>query len=517
MANTAKGKLSLAGLSLMIFTTVYGFGNIPVAFYQMGYAAIPWYIIGALLFFLPFAFMATEMGSAFKNEKGGIYSWMEEAVNPTFAFIGTFMWYASYVIWMVSVANKILIPLVNLIFGSSKHMPSPLWISAAAIIWMALVTFMVSKGVDTIKKFTSVAGIAVLALNVILIFGGVLVFLLNGHPATPITLHAFVSSPAPASVFDGSAVSFIGFLVFAIFAYGGVESIAGLVDQTDKPEKNFPRGILMSAIIIAIGYSVAILSVGFFTNYAKDWLPGINAQTLNLGTVPYVLMQGLGEAIGHAFGLSASTSTVIGGIFARYIGLSMLLAYMGAFFTLTYSPIKQIITGTPEKLWPGKVGKLDEAGLPKFAMWIQFAIVTVIIVLNFLTSQGGASKFFEILTYMANVSMTLPYILIVIAYWFFKKNKAIAKPIEFFKSHIVATFLTILVLIVVIGANFFTIIQPIVAYASAPAAAHTSAAFSSMLTSVISMVAGPVIFGLVGYFMMHNYTKKHANEGFEHK
>ena len=49
---------------------------------------------------------------------------MSEAVNPTFAFIGTFMWYASYVIWMVSVANKILIPMVNLIFGNSTHTPS---------------------------------------------------------------------------------------------------------------------------------------------------------------------------------------------------------------------------------------------------------------------------------------------------------------------------------------------------------------------------------------------------------
>lgn len=31
MSKGTKGKLSLAGLSLMIFTTVYGFGNIPVA------------------------------------------------------------------------------------------------------------------------------------------------------------------------------------------------------------------------------------------------------------------------------------------------------------------------------------------------------------------------------------------------------------------------------------------------------------------------------------------------------
>lgn len=504
MSQNIKGKLSLVGLSLMIFTTVFGFGNIPVAFYQMGYGAIPWYIIGALLFFLPFAFMVTEMGSAFKDEKGGIYSWMSEAVNPTFAFIGTFMWYASYVIWMVSVANKILIPIVNLIFGNSANTPSPFWISLAAIAWMGLITFMVSKGVDTIKKFTSVAGVAVLSLNIILILGAIIVLIANGHPATPITLSAFASSPNPT--FNGSAVAFIAFLVFAIFAYGGVESIAGLVDQTHKPEKNFPRGIITSAIVIAVGYSVAILSVGFFVDYSQ-WLPAIKAGTMNLGTVPYMLLQSLGESVGHALGLSNAGADLLGAIFARYIGLSMLLAYMGAFFTLTYSPIKQLITGTPQKLWPGKLGKLDENGLPKFAMWIQCAIVVLIIVLNFLTSQGGASEFFLILTYMANVSMTLPYIFIVIAYWFFKKNTTINKPIEFFKSHAVATFLTLLVLIVVIGANFFTIIQPIVDYVGLPAAAQTSAALSQTITSVTSMVGGPIIFSIIAYLMMLRYKK----------
>lgn len=157
MSQNTKGKLSLVGLSLMIFTTVFGFGNIPVAFYQMGYGAIPWYIIEPCSF-PPFAFMVTEMGSAFKDEKGGIYSWMSEAVNPTFAFVGTFMWYASYVIWMVSVANKILIPMVNLILVT-QHTPFITLDFNCSCSLMALITFMVSKGVETIKKFTSIAGL----------------------------------------------------------------------------------------------------------------------------------------------------------------------------------------------------------------------------------------------------------------------------------------------------------------------------------------------------------------------
>ncbi|MDR2977667.1 MAG: glutamate/gamma-aminobutyrate family transporter YjeM [Streptococcaceae bacterium] len=511
MSKSNKGKLSMVALSLMIFTSVYGFGNIPVAFYQMGYGAIPWYIIGALLFFIPFAFMVTEMGSAFKDAKGGIYSWMEEAVNPTFAFIGTFMWYASYIIWMVTVSSKILLPIVNLIFGNSNNMPDILWISIVAVIWMALITLAVSRGVDTIKKFTSVAGTAVLALNAILIIGAIIVLIAHGKPETPITLNAFLTSAAPKSVFHGGFVSYISFLVFAIFAYGGVEAVGGLVDQTENPKRNFPRGLIISAVIIAVGYSVAILCVGFFISYDKDWLPQIANGTMNLGTVPYQLIETLGQRVAEALGITGSAASIIGGIFARYIGLSMLLAYMGAFFTLTYSPVKQLITGTPKKLWPERLSKISKDGLPKFAMFIQLIIVTIIIVLKYITQQGGATQFYQILTYMANVSMTLPYILIVIAYWYFKKNTLIEKPIEYFKSHLVVAFLTVVVLIVVIGANFFTIIQPIVDY-TMMSPADQKLQLGNTITSFVSMVGGPLLFGIIAYFMMRRYKAKNTDE-----
>ena len=74
--STDTKKLTLISLILMIFTSVFGFTNIARAFYLMGYSAIPWYIISAITFFIPYAFMMAEYGAAFKNEKGGIYSWM---------------------------------------------------------------------------------------------------------------------------------------------------------------------------------------------------------------------------------------------------------------------------------------------------------------------------------------------------------------------------------------------------------------------------------------------------------
>ena len=45
MGKNNKGKLSLMALILMIFTSVFGFANIPRAYFLMGYSAIPFYTI----------------------------------------------------------------------------------------------------------------------------------------------------------------------------------------------------------------------------------------------------------------------------------------------------------------------------------------------------------------------------------------------------------------------------------------------------------------------------------------
>ena len=74
-------KIRLLSLIMMIFSTVFGFANSTVAYEQMGYAAIIWYVFAALFFFLPVALMIAEYGSALKSAQGGIYSWLEVAIG----------------------------------------------------------------------------------------------------------------------------------------------------------------------------------------------------------------------------------------------------------------------------------------------------------------------------------------------------------------------------------------------------------------------------------------------------
>lgn len=496
MTNQTTKKLTLSSLVLMIFTSVYGFANMPRAFFLMGYAAIPWYILGAIAFFIPYAFMMAEYGAAYKKEKGGIYSWMNSAVGPKYAFIGTFMWYASYLVWQVNVSSSIWIPLSNAIFGEDRTgnlsllgLNSTQVLGILGVIWIIVVTLISSQGIGAIKKVTSVGGSAITFLNILLIGGGLLILFLSGgdfaQPVTGENVNVF-ASPNPAYQ---SALSVLSFFTYALFAFGGIEAVGGLVDQTERAEVTFPKGVAISAIVISIGYSVGIFSVGCFTN----WEEILSLPNVNTANVTYVVMNHLGYKLGLAFGTSNSVALTVGNIFARVTGLAMFLALTGAFFTLIYSPLKQLIEGIPTHLLPEKLTELDAKEMPFRAMIVQGIIVCILILL---VSFGGenASEFFNKLVIMTNVAMTIPYMFLSIAFIFFKKKSSIEKPFEIYKSQTIALIATIIVTFVIGIANVFSIIEP---------------AINGNWSDTLFAGGGPLLFAIIAYILYWRYENNY--------
>ena len=65
MATKDNEKITLMALVMMIFTTVFGFANSTVAYYLMGYSSILFYLVAAVLFFIPFALMMAEFGAEY--------------------------------------------------------------------------------------------------------------------------------------------------------------------------------------------------------------------------------------------------------------------------------------------------------------------------------------------------------------------------------------------------------------------------------------------------------------------
>ena len=214
---------------------------------------------------------------------------------------------------------------------------------------------------------------------------------------------------------------------------------------------------------------------------------------MNLGNITYVLMTSLGSTLGNAMHLSPEASATVGVWFARITGLSMFLAYTGAFFTLSYSPLKAIIQGTPKALWPASMTRLNANGMPSTAMWMQCLLVSAFILL---VSFGGdtASAFYNKLTLMANVSMTLPYLFLALAFPFFKAKMDLERPFVIFKTKVSTLLATSVVVLVVTFANIFTIIQPVIE--------------AGDWSSAMWMIGGPIFFSLLAMAIYENYHRR---------
>ena len=145
--NNKVAKIGFWSFVAMIFMTCYGLGNGQQIYYQMGYAAITYVIIGVVLFFIPYTFMVSEMSSAFHDEKGGIFSWMRNSVGIKFSTVGAFLWYISAVIWWFS-TSSICITLSTMIFGKDESETWHLFglsntgtTAIIGVIWFIIIVF----------------------------------------------------------------------------------------------------------------------------------------------------------------------------------------------------------------------------------------------------------------------------------------------------------------------------------------------------------------------------------------
>ena len=492
-AKEQKKLITTPTLVLMIISTIYGFGNVSIAYDQMAYAGMFWYILAGVCFFFPCCLMMAEYGSAFKDAKGGIYSWLAGSIGERLAFIGTFIWLASWVLWLVSSASRLWITLSALLFGHDTTQQWHFWIfnsnqliGILAILFVLLVTLLSSQGINGITKVSSFGGAFMIGMNAIFIIASLVTIIANkGVTAQPIHgISSFIESPNPAFK---TPIAIISFVVYAIFAYGGMENLGGVTDSMKNPAKTFPRGLVIGSLLTIGSYVLMILMTGFSVNYNHV----IAKSSVNLGNVTYVVFNQLGYQLGVSLGLSHATNIFLGVLFTRMIALAGLMGMLGAMFLLVYSPIKSFIMGANPELWPKKIVTLNKHGMPAYAMWIQAIFVSCII---FLVAFGGsaAASFYQILTDMVNVSTCAPYIFLVGAFPFFQK-KDIPHDFVVFKNHFWTNVLVVFVEIIVCLGIIFTCIQPIIEH-------DFQTAFWTAF--------GPVFFGIVALIFYNHASKK---------
>ena len=219
-----------------------------------GTSSISLWILAALLFFVPTAFVVLELSTRFPHE-GGLYAWSKEAFGEFHGFVAgwTYWVYTFFYFPGLLMASAAMAAYVG--GGAGAHLANDrtfLIAGSLALLFVAVVLNIV--GLDIGKWLQNAGGIGTYIPLLMLIGLGAYIWHARGS-ATHFTLHNMMP------VWDWNTVNFWPQIAFA---FTGMELVATMAEEIHEPRRTFPRAIFGSGLSIAVLYiagTVAILAM----------------------------------------------------------------------------------------------------------------------------------------------------------------------------------------------------------------------------------------------------------------
>lgn len=299
--------LKVFTLAMINVAAIASLRNLPVAS-EYGLGMIFFYSLAAVTFFIPTALVAAELATGWP-QTGGIYVWVKEALGPRLGFLA---------VWMQMMNNLFWFPTVlSFIAGAIAYIFNPALASNKFfMITVMLVTFwggtlLNFRGMQLSGLISSVgAVIGTLVPGALLIILAV-VWVVGGQPVA-------MSLDTATLVPDLSNLKQVVFFVGLMLAFCGMEMSAVHAGEVANPQRDYPRAIALSAVLIfalsllgslAIAVVVPVKQMSLVTGIMQtftaifaalhlDWLTPIIAGLTALGAVAMVSTWIVGPAKG---------------------------------------------------------------------------------------------------------------------------------------------------------------------------------------------------------------------------
>lgn len=396
MNNESNKRITWLTLSFMAFSTVWGFGNVINGFSEFGglQAIVSWVIIFAI-YFIPYALMVGELGSSFKELGGGVSSWISETIGPKMAY------YAGWTYWVVHLPYISQKPQGAIIAGSWAIFQSntvsnmnPVVLQIACLVVFIIGLFIANKGMNPLKKITTIAGTSMFVMSILFIILMVAAPSITGGSFIDIdwSLKTFIPT------FDLKYFTSISILVFAV---GGCEKISPYVNKMDDPSKGFPKGMISLAIMVAVCAILGTISLGMMfdsNNIPQDLLTNGS----------YYAFQRLGEYynVGNLFVVLYAITNFIGQASTLVISID--------------APLRMLLGSCDKKYMPESMFKQNEYGAYTNGNKLIGVIVSILIVIPAL-GIGSVDAIVKWLVKLNAVCMPLRYLWVFVAYIALKK------------------------------------------------------------------------------------------------
>ena len=396
-------KIVWYNLAFMAFSTVWGFGNVLNGFiYFNGIQVIFSWILMFALYFVPYALMVGELGSAFKNSGGGVSSWIHETMGSKLAYYAGWTYWACHVTYIASKGSGGLKALSWMVFqnGTTYATFDTKLIQFATLAVLLFFCWVASRGLNPLKKLATLAGTSMFIMSILYI---IMMFAAPAINPNGGYLHMDFSLKNLIPQFNMGYFTSLSILVFAV---GGCEKISPYVNKVENPSKGFPKGMITLAIMVMVCAILGTIAMGMMFDPAEI---NANFDAYNANG-SYWAFQKLGEYYG--------------------MGNVLMIIYaacnaVGQFSTLVISidaPLRMLLDNEDARQYiPSKLLKKNQHGSYINGIWMVVILSGAIILIQALVPN--ADGVLTQLTKLNSVTMPMRYLWVFAAYIALRKAK----------------------------------------------------------------------------------------------
>ena len=336
-----------------------------------GFSLVFFYIIAALVFFIPTALVSSELGTGWPN-RGGIYVWVREAFGKRFSF---------FVIWLNWIYNVIWYPtILALIVGTFSYLfnpdlaNNPVYMCAGVLIIYWGITLINCLGMKASSIMSTVGALIGTIVPMVFITVLGIVYVMQDRP-----IH--ISFSWSQFFPQASASSNLAFLTNVLFGLLGLEMAATHAAEMRNPTRDYPRSLFVSCIIILSTIVFASLAIAIV----------VPNQELSLATGVMQAFSVFVNAFQMPWLLPIIAACIILG------GLSGVGAWI-------IGPTKGLLVACQDGSLPAFLGKTNKKGVPVKILLIQ-AVIVSILSLAFLLLPTVNSSFWLLSTMTAQLAL----------------------------------------------------------------------------------------------------------------
>lgn len=394
--NKGDKKILWYSLAFMAFSTVWGFGNVINGFSEYGglKAIVSWIMIFAI-YFVPYALMVGEMGSAFKNEGGGVSSWINRTIGPRMAYYAGWTYWIVHMPYISQKPNSTVIAASWAIFQDKRAsgMNTTVMQIICLVIFL-LAMYLASKGVSMLKKLSTLAGSTMFIMSMLFVI--MMIAAPSITDAQLLDIDWSLKNFMPT--FDAKFFMGLSILVFAV---GGCEKISPYVNKMKDPSKDFSKGMIALAIMVAVTAILGTVSLGMMfdsNNVPKDLMTN----------GAYYAFQKLGEYY-H-----------VGNFFVVIYALTNLIGQFSVMVISIDAPLRMLLDSADDQFIPRKMFKKNEHGAYMNGHKLVLVIVSILIIVP----AFGIKNVDVLVRWLVKVNavcMPLRYLWVFVAYIALKK------------------------------------------------------------------------------------------------